>query len=99
MNDTSWLTPEVIEAVTGHMNGDHGADSLLIVRQLGSLPEAVSARCAGFDLHGMTFTATLPDGSEQDVVIPFSGPLGSRVDVRAEVVAMYEAAGGPPRTH
>ena len=95
----TWLTEEIVEAVTEHMNGDHLDDSLLIVRQLGGVADAVAARTSGFDLLGMTFTATLADGTERHVTVPFSGPLGGRADIRAEVVAMYEAAGGPPRHH
>jgi len=80
----------VIAAVTGHMNGDHAADNLLIVRAFAE-PAATGARMTGLDGESGEWVAEV-DGSERTVRVPWLGPVTDRASIRTEVVALYEAA-------
>lgn len=86
---TSFDAP-VIAAVTGHMNGDHAADNLLIVRAFAE-PAATGARMTGLDGESGEWVAEV-DGSERTVRVPWLGPVTDRASIRTEVVALYEAA-------
>ncbi|GAB3686060.1 hypothetical protein GCM10027589_54920 [Actinocorallia lasiicapitis] len=92
--------PEAVAAITAHMNGDHAADNVLIVRGLGGV-EASAAVNTGLDAEALVFTATV-EGREVEVRIPWSEPLKDRGQVRREVVRMYTEAcaalGETPRT-
>ncbi|WP_159941226.1 MULTISPECIES: DUF2470 domain-containing protein [unclassified Nocardiopsis] len=81
--------PEVVAAVTGHMNDDHPEDTLLICRALGGRPEATAARMTGLDGEGGDYAVTV-DGAEHTVRIPWAHPLTERAQIRAEVVRMYQ---------
>ncbi len=100
MTGGSWVTPEVVEAVMAHMNGDHAEDCVVICRALGGRPDTIAARMSGMDAEGIELRATGPHG-ELPVRIPFSEPLTERAQVRAEVARMYHesaaALGLPPR--
>lgn len=93
--------PDVIAAVSRHMNDDHTGDSLVIVRALGGVPDASAARVDGLDGVGVDFVVTV-DGAERTVRVPFERPLTERPEIRAEFVRLYtEAAtalGIEPRT-
>jgi putative heme iron utilization protein len=93
--------PEVVAAVTRHMNDDHAGDALLICRTLGGRPAATRARTTGLDADGMDFVATV-DGVEVPVRVPFAHRLTERAQIRREVVRMYQEAcrqlGVPPRS-
>lgn len=80
----------VIAAVTGHMNGDHAADNLAIVRAFAE-PDATAARMTGLDTDAGEWSATV-DGAERPVRVPWIGPVTDRVSIRTEVVALYTAA-------
>ncbi|HLU96984.1 MAG TPA: DUF2470 domain-containing protein [Thermobifida alba] len=94
------FSPEVVAAVTGHMNADHPEDTLLIVRALGGRPEATAARMTGLDGTAGEYSATVA-GREVAVRIPWSQPITERAQIRAEVVRLYRQAcerlGVPPR--
>jgi putative heme iron utilization protein len=83
--------PEVVAAVSRHMNDDHAADSLLICQALGGLPTATRARATGLDADGMDFAVTVDD-IEIPARIPFGHRLTERAEIRREVVRMYRAA-------
>lgn len=91
--------PEVVAQVMAHMNEDHVDDSLLIVRALGGLTAAESARMSGMDAEGIDFLAVLA-GTEIPVRLPWSQRLTERAQVRVEVVKLHdraaEVAGGTP---
>ena len=80
----------VVAAVTGHMNGDHTADNLLIVRAYAE-PTATSARMTGLDGECGEWIAEV-DGTERTVRVPWLGPVTDRASIRTEVVALYRAA-------
>jgi heme oxygenase (biliverdin-producing, ferredoxin) len=84
--------PDVIAAIMRHVNEDHPADSLLIVRILGGLPAAEDAVMSGMDADGIDFTVRLGGGDQCALRLPWSERLTERAQVRAEVVRMYEAA-------
>jgi len=90
--------PQVVRQITRHMNDDHAADSLLIVRRLAGLPAATAARMTGMDADGIEFAATV-DGVEVPVRLPFSRRLAERAEVRPEVVRMYREAKGGGSEH
>ncbi|MFF0818425.1 DUF2470 domain-containing protein [Rhodococcus sp. NPDC003318] len=80
----------VIAAVTGHMNGDHAADNLAIVRAFAE-PDATAARMTGLDTASGEWVATV-DGAERVVRVPWLGTVSDRMSIRTEVVALYHAA-------
>ncbi|SNY52167.1 DUF2470 domain-containing protein [Paractinoplanes atraurantiacus] len=88
---TDPFTPEVVEQIARHMNGDHADDNVLIVRALGGMPSATAARVSGLDADAMEFAAVV-DGIEVPVRIRFSEHLTERRQVRAEAVRMYRDA-------
>ena len=88
---TSPFTPDVIDAIKRHMNGDHADDSRLIVQGLGGQPDVSAAAMSGMDADGMDFLATV-DGKEVPVRIPFTQRLTERRQVRAEAARMYREA-------
>lgn len=83
--------PDVVAAITRHMNEDHPDDNLLIVRALGGQDSATSARMSGLDHLGADFVAVV-DGVEKAVRIPWGRELTERREVRVEVVRMYHEA-------
>lgn len=88
---TDPFTPEVVRAVTTHMNEDHPEDTLLICRALGGAPEATAARMTGIDGQGGDYAVTV-GGRERVLRIPWSVPLTERAQIRREVVRMYREA-------
>jgi putative heme iron utilization protein len=85
----SWLTPDIVDAVKTHMNGDHAADNVVICRGLGGVPATTEATMTGMDLDGIDF-AVVSDGGPSAVRIPFAdAPLRGRAEVRAEVTRMF----------
>ncbi|MDG4830881.1 DUF2470 domain-containing protein [Solwaraspora sp. WMMD1047] len=85
------FTPDVVAAISRHMNDDHAADSLLICRALGGRPDATAARMTGMDATGIDFTVTVPAGAVP-VRVPFAHRLTERGEVRREVVRLYRRA-------
>jgi putative heme iron utilization protein len=85
------FTAEVAAQIAAHMNGDHAADNVLIVRALGGIPTATAARMSGLDADAIEFAAVV-DGIEVPVRIPFAERLTARSQVRAETVRMYREA-------
>lgn len=85
----SWLTPDVVEAVKAHMNGDHAADNVVICRGVGGMSTTTEATMTGMDLDGIDFAVTA-DGAATSVRIPFAGAsLDERAQVRGEVTRMF----------
>ncbi len=81
----------VVAGVTGHMNGDHAADNLDIVRAYGQ-PTATAATMTDLDTVEGVWTATV-DGSDVEVRVPWPGaPLSERPQLRVAVVELHTAA-------
>ncbi|CAM2810336.1 DUF2470 domain-containing protein [Prescottella defluvii] len=80
----------VVAAVTGHMNGDHTADNLMIVRAFAE-PAATTARMTGLDTEAGEWAVDV-DGAERTVRVPWIGTVTDRASIRTEVVALYQAA-------
>ena len=89
--DATPFTPDVVEAIRRHMNDDHPDDCLRMVQGLGGAVDATAATMAGLDADTAVFVATTPAG-EVEVVLPWSGHLTERGQVRTEVVRMHEEA-------
>ncbi|MFN8053424.1 MAG: DUF2470 domain-containing protein [Acidimicrobiales bacterium] len=85
------LDPDALVAIRRHMNADHAADCLDIVRHLGPYPDATAAELVSLDAVGSGFLVTLPDGIAT-VHIPWRGPIRARADIRHEFVAMCDDA-------
>lgn len=83
------FAPEEEAAVLRHMNGDHAADSLLMVQALGGQPAASNAVATGVDKGGIDFSVTVDAGEPVTVRIPWANELSSRAEVRGEVVRLY----------
>ncbi|BCB80914.1 hypothetical protein GCM10022251_60290 [Phytohabitans flavus] len=88
---TAPFTPDVVDAIQRHMNGDHADDCRVIVQGLGGQPDATAAAMSGMDADGMDFTATV-DGAPVPVRVPFIERLTERRQVRAEAARMYREA-------
>lgn len=92
---------ETVDAVLAHMNSDHNDDNLLIARAFGT-PDATAATMTTLDEHGGTWRYTTATG-ETDLVVPWSGPIAERAEIRREIVVLYDAAcerlGIAPRAH
>ena len=86
------FTPDVVAAVTAHMNTDHPEDNVLIVRSLGALPNATSAALVDIGPAGARFEAELADGSTAEATVAWGGPVTERAAIRLEVVRMYHEA-------
>lgn len=97
------FSPEVVAAIARHMNDDHAADNVTIVRGLAGVTSATAATMTTMTPEGIVFAVS--DGSEDttEVVVAWSEPITERAQVRAEVVRMHtEAAaalGEAPREH
>ncbi|RRD35483.1 DUF2470 domain-containing protein [Leucobacter sp. OH2974_COT-288] len=81
----------MVERVTAHMNDDHSADNLLIVRANG-YPEATSATMTGLDEHAAFWRVTDAAGEHELRVAWPNGPISERPEIRREVVVLFEAA-------
>jgi Protein of unknown function (DUF2470) len=83
------------------MNGPHTDDNQLIARAFGS-PDAVDATMTTLDDVGGTWMYFV-DGVEAEVTVPWSMPISERIEIRREIVVVYENACGrlglTPRTH
>lgn len=82
--------PDVVAAVTAHMNDDHAADSLLIVRAFAE-PGASEARMTGVDREAGEWVVVIA-GRDQTVRIPWLESVSDRSGLRAAVVDLYAAA-------
>lgn len=81
----------VVAAVTGHMNGDHTADNLLIARAFGS-PDASESVMTGVTSEAGIWRIVDAAGS-RDLEVPWpSGPISERPQIRREVVLLYQEA-------
>ncbi|MFC5336996.1 biliverdin-producing heme oxygenase [Leucobacter denitrificans] len=81
----------VTAAVTGHMNGDHPEDSLLIARAFG-FPEAKASKMVGLDAKAGIWSVTDGAGEHELRVEWPSGEISERPEIRREVVHLYKAA-------
>ncbi|WP_067604325.1 DUF2470 domain-containing protein [Nocardiopsis listeri] len=82
------FSPEVVDAVTRHMNDDHPEDTLVICRGLGGEPDATAARMVGLDAEGGDYVIIV-DGTERTMRVPWGEKLTERAQIRWEVVRMY----------
>ncbi|MDO4241934.1 MAG: biliverdin-producing heme oxygenase [Microbacteriaceae bacterium] len=85
------FSPEITERVLAHMNDDHSADSLLIVRAYGS-SEASSARMIDVDTAGGVWQVTSPAGEHEVRIAWPGGEISEREEIRREVVVLFEEA-------
>ena len=88
---TNPFAPDAVAAIVRHMNGDHAAANLLMVRQLAGLPTAEDATLMGLDGDGLDFTARIGE-QHVPIRIPFGQPLTERSQVRGEVVRLHAEA-------
>lgn len=87
----SIFSKEVTERVLAHMNDDHGADNLLIVRAHGA-PEATAATMLGFDENGSDWWVAA-EGGEKQLRIDWPGaPISERPQIREQVVVLFNQA-------
>lgn len=84
----SFLTPEIVDAVVAHMNGDHADDNAVICRGVGGHPEVETAVMTGLDERSIAFLAQTASGPIE-VSIPFDEPLGDRPQIRDAVARMF----------
>jgi putative heme iron utilization protein len=80
------------EHATAHMNADHAAALLDIVRAYGSVPEATSARIVLLEDDGMDVEAEVEDGAARHTRVPFEPPI-TEGTVRERLVELARRAG------
>ncbi|MBF4163276.1 DUF2470 domain-containing protein [Nocardioides acrostichi] len=85
------LDPNAAAAILAHMNDDHGADNLAIVRAHGH-PHANGADMIGVDLVGGTWLVHGPTGQTTVRVEWPGGSAADRAELRAKVVETAVAA-------
>jgi glyoxylase-like metal-dependent hydrolase (beta-lactamase superfamily II) len=78
---------DVVSAVLTHMNTDHAADNLAIVRAFAD-PHAVSAAMTGLDDTGGTWAW---DGG-RELRLAWTATISERPEIRREIVHLYEEA-------
>ncbi|MCU0309642.1 MAG: DUF2470 domain-containing protein [Acidimicrobiales bacterium] len=83
--------PEVVEAITRHMNDDHAEDNLRICRALGAHPDATAARLTGLDGDGMDFSVSTTGGDATDRIL-WPERITERAEVRVAVVRLHDEA-------
>lgn len=81
----------VVDAVIGHMNGDHPEDNLLIVRAF-ARPDATVSTMTGLDRTAGVWRVADPSGEHEVRVEWPGGEISERAHIRREVVALYQAA-------
>jgi hypothetical protein len=96
------FSPDVVDAVLAHMNGDHPDDNVLIVRAFAGR-DADTAVMSDVDGRGGTWRYTF-EGEEHELHLPWSsGEISDRPEIRREIVVLYDAActqlGVVPRPH
>lgn len=83
---------DIVSAVLKHMNTDHPEDNILIVRAFASV-DVTSATMTGLDGNGGSWAFTTPSNqARQSLVVPWSGPINERAEIRREVVVLYTKA-------
>ncbi len=88
---THRFEPDVVDAILRHMNDDHAADALVMVRGLGGQPAALRAYTTSVDGDGIDFLVET-DGGSAVVRLPWSRPITARHEIRAEVVRLHQEA-------
>ncbi len=83
---------DVVQAVVTHMNDDHAAAALAIVRVLGGVPQAERVETVGVDDRSISFLAH-HGGATTPVTVPFAEPATDRAGLRAAVVELSSRAG------
>ncbi|HTL40901.1 MAG TPA: DUF2470 domain-containing protein [Pseudolysinimonas sp.] len=96
------FSPDVVDAVLEHMNGDHPGDNVLIVRAFAGR-DVDSAVMSDLDHRGGTWRYS-SGGEELELHVPWSsGEIHERPEIRREIVVLYDAAceqlGVEPRPH
>jgi hypothetical protein len=82
-----------VDAIVTHMNRDHAADNLVIVRGHGAR-DAVSAALLDLDREAGVWSVTTTDDEQYLLRVPWQEPLSDRRSARVQIVALFEAAGG-----
>ncbi len=88
----SRFSADVVDAVLRHMNDDHGADSLAIVRAHGA-PGALWAAMTDLDREAGVWRVGFASG-EVELRIPWPIPVLERPDLRRAVVELHRRAVG-----
>jgi hypothetical protein len=89
------VSPDVVDAVVAHMNADHLGDSLALCRAFAQSPALSAARLVRLDDQGLDFEVEI-DEVLTALRIPWSRPLASRADIRAQLKEMTLAARKAP---
>lgn len=83
--------PTIVAGVTGHMNGDHPEDNLLIARAFGA-PEAVDSEMIGVEESAGVWRISEAAGARDLRVAWPGGRITERPQIRREVVRLYQDA-------
>lgn len=83
--------PDVVAAVTSHVNDDHADACLDIVRALGPMPAATEACLEDVDAEAATFAA-VAGGDVVRVRVPWARRITERAEIRTEIVALTDRA-------
>jgi hypothetical protein len=81
------FSDDVVNAVLSHMNADHAADNLAIVRAFAD-PDATAATMSSLDDTGGVWEW----GDGEILRLDWTAPIAERPEIRREIVRLYEAA-------
>jgi hypothetical protein len=87
------LTPEAVQAIVGHMNGDHADSVLHYARSLGGAKDANRAVLVGLDEQGMDLSVTTGAGTSP-LRIAFPKPIRSRAEARELLITLARSGAG-----
>lgn len=87
------LSADAVEAILGHMNGDHAAAVLHYARAHAGQEDADSARLLALDSSGMDILAVTPQG-ERRLRVAFPHPIASRGEAKEMLMTLARTAPG-----
>jgi putative heme iron utilization protein len=85
------FAPEVVAAVTGHLNDDHPEDLVAIARVHGDVPDATAAVAVDVDRDALHLDVEVAAGTRR-LQIAFPRRADERADLRVLLVELTEAA-------
>ena len=91
MSSLAEVLAESSQGAVEHMNADHAAAVLTMVRAFAGLPAATSATMLNLDRFGFDVLAEMPDGKRRSRV-GFDPPLDGVGAIRERVVALVSEA-------
>lgn len=89
------FAPDIVAAITAHMNADHAHDCVAIVRSARPREMTIDrATMVGYDDYVVDFAYTTTAGSDHRITIEWPFVISDRASIRAAIVELAVRAGG-----